>query len=322
MTATRALVFGIAALMLHYSDATANDTTASFAIGGLVPLQQADIAMESETLRITAAKIDVSYRFRNHADRDIDAIVAFPLPRFNHRFFFFENAPWSNGTSGNLVDFSLTVDGAPVDSASDTRAFLMDKDITDRLRGLGVPLGVGITPHYAPAIDSALIAEGLMESVDMGKPVHIPLWDEQTTFYWRQRFPAAATVRIDHAYNPAAGYEHMNDVDHPLADLCLSAADIAEFRRLADLDRKRHPWANGYIADLAIVDYILTTANNWDGPIGDFTLTITPERERTMAGACYPGLERTGPETLTLHAANFSPPAELRVYFVELQPER
>jgi hypothetical protein len=98
----------------------------------------------------------------------------------------------------------------------------------------------------------------------------------------------------------------------------MSDADAAEFLRLVEVDKKRAPMGGGYIAELAIVDYVLTTANNWRGPIGDFSLAITADRPHTMVASCYPGLERSAPSTLTLHRKAFSPPTELRVYFIEL----
>ncbi len=296
--------------------ALANDTTASFALGGLVPLKQSDVAMESEVLRVTSDRVEVDYVFRNLSDKDVDATVAFPLPKFNHQFFFYENSPWANEKSGNLVNFAVTVDGVAIPTQSRTRAYLKDADVTQRLRDMGVPLGTGILPKYPAELNAKLIAAKLM--MNDGEQ-DVALWDEQTTFYWPQKFPASSAIRVGHRYAPATGYEHFSGEGHnTLASLCISDADAAEFRRLAEADKKRAPEENGYIAELATVDYILTTARNWRGPIRDFELTITTDRPHTMVASCYPGLTRTGPNTLTLHRRDFSPPEELRVYFVEL----
>jgi len=58
----------------------ANDTNARLGAGGLVPEKSADIVMESEDLIISVHQITVRYLFRNTSDRDLDLIVAFPLP--------------------------------------------------------------------------------------------------------------------------------------------------------------------------------------------------------------------------------------------------
>jgi len=313
---TTLAVAAAAAIFICAISARANDTTASFALGGLVPLKQSDVAMETEVLRVTPDQIQVDYVFRNQSDKDVDATVAFPLPKFNHQFFFYENSPWADENSGNLVNFSATVDGAAVPTQSLTRAYLGDIDITERLHTLNVPFGKGVLPQYPAEVNTKLIDAKLMRKD--GKQ-NIPVWDEQTTFYWPQKFPASSTIRVGHRYAPATGYEHYNGEgqDTP-ASLCMSDADTAGFRRLVEADKTRAPLGGGYIAELANVDYILTTANNWHGPIGDFSLTITTDRPHTMVASCYPGLERSAPNTLTLHRTAFSPPADLRVYFIEL----
>src|SRR6201999_1711214 len=98
----------------------------------------------------------------------------------------------------------------------------------------------------------------------------------------------SSAIRVGHRYAPATGYEHFNGEGQPTpASLCMSDADTAEFQRLLTTDKQRAPMGGGYIPDLATVDYILTTANNWRGPIGDFSLTITANRPHTMVASCY-----------------------------------
>ena len=58
----------------------ANDSEAETSLGGLVLKQNDQISMDSEDLFISAKQVRVKYRFTNHSDRDVRALVAFPLP--------------------------------------------------------------------------------------------------------------------------------------------------------------------------------------------------------------------------------------------------
>src|SRR4051812_3426093 len=74
----RHILFG--ATLLLATSALANDTTASSGAGGLV-LQRTDaIDMLSEDLFVSADAIRIRYVFRNRTLKDVDTVVAFPMP--------------------------------------------------------------------------------------------------------------------------------------------------------------------------------------------------------------------------------------------------
>jgi len=107
------LVLGITTHDALTSYASANDTSAELAIGGLVFGKNDNVEMLSEDLYISTNKIDVHYRFFNKSSGDLDVLVAFPLPDL-------KMDPDDDVTvipsddPVNFVDFETTVNGQPV----------------------------------------------------------------------------------------------------------------------------------------------------------------------------------------------------------------
>src|SRR5690242_21667847 len=102
---TRLMVSILAVFVLAASAANADDTIATLAAGGLVPVKSTQIVMESEDLQISVHKITVRYVFRNTRDKDIDALVEFPLPDLPGGIGFFGNVDIPDKGSLNFVDF-------------------------------------------------------------------------------------------------------------------------------------------------------------------------------------------------------------------------
>ena len=200
--------------------ASANDSTAAIGLGGIVLLKQADIAMETEDLAVSPGEIQVRYRFRNHSSQDIDATVAFPLPRFFRGESYFHDPAWPKPYSGNLIDFEVSVNGATIHPSNETRAYSNGEEVTQILHDLGVPLGVGLSEEFSPQLAATLKKAGFL--VPRDNNYFGPNWDEQTTFYWRQRFPANSVLAAQHRYIPAEGSEHFSDE----SDLSKSALTI------------------------------------------------------------------------------------------------
>lgn len=70
-----------------------------------------------------------------------------------------------------------------------------------------------------------------------------------------------------------------------------------------------------------MVPYIVTTARNWAGRIGRFTLTIDKGRPDTLVSFCRSGVTKTGPTTFRWEARDYVPDEDLRVLFVSRDPE-
>lgn len=65
------------------------------------------------------------------------------------------------------------------------------------------------------------------------------------------------------------------------------------------------------------VKYILTTANTWKGPIGDFELTVERDPGELLT-FCWDGpVSKVGPHRFRARAMDFRPTKELTLYFVK-----
>ncbi len=67
-------------ILVHASEAVANDSAARFGAGGIEFEKSEHIRLLEEVLSISTKEVHVRYRFLNESDRDIQATVAFPLP--------------------------------------------------------------------------------------------------------------------------------------------------------------------------------------------------------------------------------------------------
>ncbi len=135
--------FAIAVFVLSYAPSRADDSTASLKTGGLVLEKTDKIALVSEDLYLSPTAVKVSYRFRNLTNADVETTVAFPMPDVTGSVDMTVAMPEPG--RDNFLGFVTRVDGKPVDSQVEQRAFLAapgkpDIEITDRLKKLRVPL--------------------------------------------------------------------------------------------------------------------------------------------------------------------------------------
>ena len=291
----------------------ANDTLATLGAGGLVPLKAAQIAMEREDLEISVHRITVRYVFRNNSDKDVEATVAFPLPELEGGLVEHVPLELPEKSKADFVDFEVTVAGKPVAAKMEVRAFHLGVDITDRLRFAGLPVSV-IDEGFAAAVGklstqqhSQLEKDELLVSDDVGgeKRRYWANWNTRVQFYWTQRFPARGTVEVQHKYRPVVGgvYRVPGDsVASRIKPYCGSGVIT------------RHPVRERQIR------YILTTANNWSGPIRKFRLSVVADSPDDIVLTCMPGLKRIGPSRYEMARSDFRPDRKLDLEI--LQPAR
>ncbi len=316
---------GIACWLAWSAPALADDSTAELAAGGLVLTQNADIRMVSEDLYISPTSVKVRYEFVNESSQDINAIVAFPLPDVDLSQMVGQAYGSMLDQDPNFVGFELTVDGKAVTPAAEERAFLNGKDITAEVRASGFPIdfqGPALSErlkHLSQADSKPLIAAGLLEdeSADTYDWREVfPQWTTKTKFWWRQDFPAGKTVVIQHSYQPVTGDYILGDTDmspssDPTAYVNAYCVDPATAVALA---AKAEPNAN---LSAYKTDFILTTANNWKGPIGTFRLTLDKLKAANVLSLCWPGaLKKTGPTTFESTLTNFAPKRDIDMLVV------
>ena len=200
------IVFG-AGLVLATS-ALANDTTASSGAGGLV-LQRTDaVDMVSEDLFVSADRIRIRYVFRNRTPRDVDTIVAFPMPDRDLGEEY-------GGDVGYPSDFKTRVAGRPITARLERKAVIKGKDYTALLGQLKVPNApdsindaTKAMDQLAPAQKARLVKLGLAGDEEYGntgqgmKHHLMPLWTVKDSMWWRQRFPAGRDLAIEHELRP------------------------------------------------------------------------------------------------------------------------
>ncbi|TIU24601.1 MAG: DUF4424 domain-containing protein, partial [Mesorhizobium sp.] len=152
-----------AALALSATPAFANDSIAELGTGGLILSRSDAVAMESEDLYISPEKVTVDYVFRNNTDKDVDAIVAFPMPDIEGDPNEMPAIP--DGQSDNFLGFEVTIDGVPAEPQLEQKAFALGIDISADLKAQNVPLYPFGDAARAMAGDPVVLADGIGQAV-------------------------------------------------------------------------------------------------------------------------------------------------------------
>jgi hypothetical protein len=306
--------------------ALANDSEAEIGLGGIVILKQSrDIVMESEGLFLSEALVRVAYRFRNPTMRDIATTVAFPLPRQPRGMmarFYDDDRPqdWSG------FGFATKIDGAPVAMRMIERAMIGERDVTERVRALGLPL---FWPGQLAQIEAlgderrtALLAEGLLTDRDPAWPdTLVPAWDLATFFVRDQVFPANSTVSVEHEYVPMTGGS-VGGALYPSVRK-ESPEILADYRQrycvdgpfLAGVDRRlaaMKPGTSSHMSETWL-GYVLSSGANWNGPIRDFRLVVDKGAADNLVSFCMDGVTKISPTRFEVRKRDFVPKRDLSV---------
>lgn len=317
--------------------AGANDSTGFQGTGGIELSTSNDIRMLSEDLRIGLDEIRVSYVFRNISDRPIDTLVVFPLPDLD-----LSQAPtaanWNFPVEGaDFLGFRLWVDDRPLTPQLERRAFYQGREVTRELDAAGA---LGLAPWKAQSYDEQVKAipaaslDRLRRSglIQPGEDDNAPQWVLRTRYHWRQTFLPGVDVRVRHAYRPFAGTALIGraaEIDgrrvvgrligeEDGAGAALSGddrycIDAGTRRALAAAEKGRPETESPFTA--WEIEYILTTARNWRGPIGRFHLTLDKGAPGNILSLCWNGLKKTGPTTFESAITDFVPDRDIRLLF-------
>jgi hypothetical protein len=283
-----AAAFAAALSLALSAQGSANDSTAALGTGGLWLTRTDKVAMISEDLAISAERITVKYRFSNTSDGPADYLVAFPLPALDSITPEEMNIILPDPTSPNFVDFTLTVDGAPITPAIDERVTALGVEQTDAVRAAGLPLNP-IADGLYQTLQS--LPEDIRDNLDRMGLIYVDpysvqaAWRLETTFYWDQSFPPGKDVTVEHSYRPVVGqfFFGQYNLDDPefRARYCIDDAFVrAAKAKLAAVGANP-----GYLSGQHI-SYILTTARNWAQPIGTFRLVVDKGSEDALVSFC------------------------------------
>lgn len=336
-------------LLLLATPALGNDGFGGLSATGLIFGQTDAVAMEEEALAIGIDKVAVDYTFRNTTDRDVSGEVIFPLPPVGvwSGYEAMMNLP-EDLTQADLVDFTATVDGQPVQVTIDRIAVIEEgrdqpnppskqydnpgRDVTADLARLGIPLTLDymavrdVLLSFPEAKRNEVASLGLAEYYDGDTANDIPPdvwggWSIVTRYHWTQDFPAGKVVKISHSYTnrPPGGLFSWSD---PAEDYQTTLRDqycIDDGTSKALARTLKNPEGDefGNYGTAYNISYVLRTANSWAGPIGKFTLTLDKGDPKNVISLCADGVKKTGPTTFVVEKTDYSPDRDLEVLIVQ-----
>jgi len=345
----------LAIVMLAVAAVVANDGPFLAVPAGGIQFKKTDVvSMDKEDLFISEDKIRVSYVFRNATDKDFTTEVAFPLPIYSLDEF--------EGMKPNYANFTVKVDGKDVAFRTIERAVLCkkqekewsapargqwepEKDVTAIVEKHKVPIGApeavweGLSKLSPDAVNE-LVAAGAVSKED---DLILPEWRVQTAYVWEQTFPANAELRVSHEYEPQRGYFQewhlepfveavyagkMQLDDVPKFGSEAFNAKTGDFLKRYEIDEGVQKWAEKQRNakkrfSFVVVDYILSTAAYWKGPIKEFTLTIEkPDTPEPVAiSTAISGLKKVDDRKFSVTYKDFVPEKDLSVLFIHAYEE-
>lgn len=326
------IALSVAGMAAISAPAFANDTTAQLGAGGLIIGRSDQIAMESEDLFISTEKVTVDYVFRNNSDKDVETLVAFPMPDI-------EGSPYANvdipvDASDNFLGFSVSIDGQEVKPELQHSAFAVGLDIGKELDANGVPYfpfgdaTLKALEKLAPEVAADWQNRGLitLNEYDDGsgmKSVREPLWQLRSTYWWKASFPAGKPVKVAHSYKPSVGGtagvsfytdgKFQGQYDDYKRKYCLDEG----FERAVEKAAKNA--GDGYPPYTETwLSYVLTTGGNWAlGTIGKFKLTIDKGDPANIVSFCGAGVKKIGPTTFEMTATDFYPERDIEILILQ-----
>ena len=316
----------VLAAVVAAAAARADDSSAMLGAGGIVFTAGTPVRMAAEDLYVSPRAVRVRFAFVNDTAKDVETVVAFPLPDIDTAEFWGSPIGTLTANPANFVGFTAKADGKPVAFTIEQRAFFKGKDVTALVSAAGLPLNLAAAEGYRkldalkPAKRKPLMQAGLVEG---DADNYIPQWTVRTRFWWRQTFPAQKTVVIEHSYQPVTGQSFFSPADakrtekYEGTDYCFDGTTWAAAAAKSRASRTSNPGNNGYVTAYR-TGYILMTARNWRGPIGRFHLTLDKLKPGNVMSLCWDGaLKKTGPTTYDFTATGFTPARDIRLLVLE-----
>ncbi|MEF0939516.1 DUF4424 domain-containing protein [Rhizobium sp. BR 362] len=309
--------------------ALANDSMAELKTGGLTYVRTGDISMDDEKLFISPTEVKVDYIFENTSDKDVESVVAFPMPDIEG--VLDSTVAIEDADADNFLDFTVMQDGKPITPTLQQNVTVAGIDMTAELKAHNIPLRpLGSAAFKAvaklpPDVLEDWTARGLItddEYDDDGQGMKrhsTPIWTLHTTYWWRTKFPAGAKISVQHRYKPSVGgtvaITFAGDDDYKKEQLktyqtkyCVDDAFLKTAAKLSDAADKG---GRGYTESW--ISYVLSTGANWSGPIKHFQLTVDKGSPDNYVSFCGSGVKKTGPTTFQMTAKDFSPEHDLDI---------
>lgn len=321
-----------AVLALSAAPARANDSVAELGTGGLILSRSDAIAMQSEDLFISPEKVTVDYVFHNNTDRDVDAIVAFPMPDISGNPEEIPAIP--ENQSDNFLGFEVTIDGAPAKPQLEQKVLALGIDVSAELKAQNVPfypfgdaakaalakLPQAVTDDW---VNRGIIIEDTGSDGTETNKVYTPFWQLRSTYWWRSTFPANKDVHVSHRYKPSVGgtssvsffYDGKFQGQYATykTRYCMDDTFENAVRKAAKDGPDGYPQYNE-----SRIAYILTTGGNWAaGTIGKFKLTIDKGNPKALVSFCGDNVKKVGPKTFEMTADDFYPERDIDILILD-----
>ncbi|MEF2550449.1 DUF4424 family protein [Aurantimonas sp. A2-1-M11] len=307
--------------------ATANDTTANLAAGGLVFQATDAIEMRREELFLSQDRVSVRYEFVNAGSDPVSTIVAFPMPdiRINP---YGGDVAIPSGDPDNPLAFSTRVDGAAVTMDLEQKVLVDDRDVTATMQRLRLPFAPQADAarralDALPPEDRKTVLDGgiaVEESYDAGQgwETHlVPDWSLRATYHWNQTFAPGTTI-VEHDYAPSVG----GSVGTMLGQSWADPDELARMRQrycieddfMATVERRtRAAGPDTLPFQERWIDYILVTGGNWAKPIGDFNMVIDKGAPENLVSFCASGVKKIAPTRFEVRKRDYTPREDLHV---------
>ena len=325
--------------------AFANDGFGGLSATGLQFDQTGVVQMLKEDLYISLEKIKVAYVFRHIGDEDLTGEIIFPLPPISLAATFESEfaIPEDQMDKDNLVGFTAKVDGKPVKVKVDRIAVIEPdydenrpqsasydtpgKDITATLKKYGIPTTLRWETASAalkklPQKAKDDLAAQKIASFEDGGDAY-PMWSIIERYHWTQTFAAGKDVKIEHSYDGAfpggifIWKKKIEPGDYQAELVKKYCVDDGTGKAIYKALREQGEGADKSAVGMAYyIDYVLTTANTWAGPIGEFKLTLDKGNAKNVISLCIDGIKKTGPTTFVSEKKNFTPKDDLSILLV------
>jgi hypothetical protein len=317
----------LAAAVLLAAPALANDTTAELRTGGLAFIRTADISMDDEKLFISPTEVRVDYVFSNTSDKDVDSLVAFPMPDITGDID--GDVAAEDVDADNFLGFTVAQDGKPITPSLQQTVIVAGIDMTDVVKAQHVPL-LPLSQATRDALAKlppdvledwtarGLIADDEYDNDGSGMKHHpTPMWTLRSTYWWRTKFPKGAKVSVQHRYKPSVGGTVAitfagNDNGEQLAayktKYCMDDTFIKTANKLSSAAD-----AGGKSYYESWISYVLTTGANWSGPIKHFELTVDKGQPDNYISFCGKDVKKIGPTSFRMTADDFYPERDLDI---------
>lgn len=287
--------------------------------------------MEAEELTITPDTVSVKYRFLNQSPNPVTLTVAFPLPDID--LAESDNYAFPTADPVNFVGFETKIDGKPVNFTIHQKAYLGEKDVSELVRGAGLPLlPIGAQQNklneLAADARARLMDAGLLLPAGTdakGQQIYDGGWRVKTSVVRQQTFPPGRPVVVEHRYRTSMGISFDTVLRKALRENKALEPEFQRYRTaycvqddlLKGVDRLAGA-AEGNTAKLQErrISYILKTGANWLGPIKEFRLVVDKGKPDRLVSFCLDNVKKISPTAFEVRATNYTPDRDLKILLI------